>query len=94
MIYETKIQNGQKFIVGHLFKGEEIQVGSHWISSSGGIVIVEEIKTYTVPKYNDQNDLYNWYDVYYFWEEKGERRTHNKDSFSFQCRYSLIVEDT
>lgn len=31
-------------------------------------------------------------DVYYTWYEKGELKIHHKESFSFQCRYCLIVD--
>lgn len=86
MDYETKIKNGYKFIVGHFFKAYEIEVGSRWISSSGGIVTVESINSYGIPN--------PWYEVVYSWEENGEKKTHDKDVFSFQCRYCLIVEDT
>ncbi len=83
---ETEIINGHRVIVGHIFKGDEIQVGSRWIGASGGIVTVEGLNTYgsTTP----------WYEVVYSWYENGEKITHEKDAFSFQCRYCLIVEDT
>jgi hypothetical protein len=86
MDYETKIQNGHKFIVGHFFKPHEIQIGSRWISSCGYVVTVEGLNSYgsTDP----------WYEVVYSWEENGVKKTHDKDVFSFQCRYCLIVEDT
>ena len=83
---ETKIENGHKFIVGHFFKAHQIQVGSRWIGASGGIVTVEGINSYgsTDP----------WIEVTYSWERNGEKFTHEKDAFSFQCRYCLIIEDT
>jgi hypothetical protein len=86
MEYETKIENGHKFIVGHFFKAHEIQVGSRWIGASGCIVTVEGIDSYgsTDP----------WYEVVYSWYENEEKKTHDKDVFAFQCRYCLIVEDT
>ncbi len=46
MNYKTEIKNGYKYIVGHLFKADEIKVGSHWICSSCGIVSVEGLNTY------------------------------------------------
>ena len=86
MDYETKIQNGHKFIIGHFFNADEIQVGSRWIGSGGGIVTVEGLNTY--------GSIGPWIEVQYSWYEKGEKRTHEKDVFAFQCRYCLIVDDT
>ena len=86
MDYETEITNGHKHIVRHFFKAHEIQVGSRWIGSSGGIVTVEGLNTY--------GDTDPWIEVVYSWDENGVKRTNDKDVFSFQCRYCLIVEDT
>jgi hypothetical protein len=86
MDYETKIQNGHKFIVGHFFKAHEIQIGSRWIGASGSIVTVEGLNTY--------GSIDPWIEVVYSWEENGVKKTHDKGVFSFQCRYCLIVEDT
>lgn len=84
MNYETETRNGHKFIVGHFFKAHEIEVGSRWISSSGGIVTVEGLNSY-----GSTDPLF---EVVYSWEENGEKKTHDKDVFSFQCRYCLIVD--
>ena len=86
MDYETKIQNGHKFIVGHFFKPHEIQIGSRWIGSGGGVVTVEGLNTYgsTDP----------WVEVMYSWYQHDVKVTFEKDVFAFQCRYCLIVEDT
>jgi hypothetical protein len=86
MDYETELIDGRKAIVRHFFKAHEIQVGSRWIGSSGGIVTIEGFNTYgsTDP----------WIEVVYSWEKDGEKFTHEKDAFAFQCRYCLIVEDT
>jgi hypothetical protein len=83
---------GHTFIVGHIFPGQSIQAGSRWISSSNNIVTVDKVVSYPASDHEDQN----WYHVHYSWEENGERKTHEKDSFSFQCRYCLLVdsEDT
>lgn len=80
---ETEIQNGHTIVVRHFFKPDEIEVGSRWMGSSGGIVTVEGLNQYgsTDP----------WTEVVYSWMENGEKRTHEKDCFSFQCRYCLIV---
>ena len=69
MDYETKIQNGHKFIVGQFFKPHEIQVGSRWIGSSGGIVTVEGFNSYGVTD--------SWIEVVYSWDENGVKRTND-----------------
>jgi hypothetical protein len=86
MDYETEIINGHTAVVRYFFKPHEIQVGSRWIGVSGGIVTVEGINQY--------GSTNSWYEVVYSWYENGEKKTHDKDQFSFQCRYCLILEDT
>lgn len=85
MDYETEIIDGRKAIVRHFFKPHEIQVGSRWIGSSGGIVTVEGFNTY--------GDTDPWIEVVYSWELNGEKFIHEKDVFIFQSKYCLIVED-
>jgi hypothetical protein len=82
MKYETEIISGHSVVVRHMFKEKEIKIGSNWISSSGNIVTVEEV----IP-YDDKQGI----QIVYSWEENGERKTHSKESFSFQCRYCLII---
>ncbi len=53
---------------------------------SGGIVTVEGLNTY--------GDTDPCIEVTYSWERNGEKITHEKDAFSFQCRYYLIIGDT
>jgi hypothetical protein len=84
MDYETKVTNGYKHIVGHFFKPNEIQVGSRWIGVSGSIVTVEGINLY--------GSTNPWYEVVYSWFENGEKKTNDKDVFSFQCRYCLVID--
>jgi hypothetical protein len=90
MDYETEIINGHTAIVRYIFPREELQVGSRWIGASGGIVTIEEIKIYPA----SDHETKHWYEIYYSWEEGGEKKTHHKDYFSFQCRYCLILENT
>lgn len=87
MSYEVGNQNGYRIAVGHIFKGDEIEPGSRWISTTNGIVTIEEVKLLNT------SDGYEWHEVYYSWEVEGERYTHEKDSFSFQCRYCLILSN-
>jgi len=88
LIMETEIINGHKAVVRHFFKPKEIKPNSRWIGVSGGIVTVEQVKCYPASDHEDEH----WYEVYYSWEENGEKRTHHKESFAFQCRYFLILE--
>lgn len=86
MDYETEIIDGRKAIVRHIFKAHEIKVGSRWARADGskGYVTVEGLNTY--------GSIKPWYEVVYSWEKDGEKFTHEKDTFDFQCRYCLIVE--
>ena len=88
MDYETEIINGHTAVVGHFFKPQEIKVGSRWIGSTGNIVTVEKVRSYPASDHEENH----WYEVFYSWEENGVKKTHNKDQFSFQCRYYLILE--
>lgn len=56
-----------------------IKVGSRWISSSNSIVTVVSID-------NSEWVKYEWMG------SDGTVKQHEKESFAFQCRYSLIVE--
>jgi len=69
---------GNRVVCGHIFAPEEIKIGSRWQASSGNTV--------TVTANNE-----GW--ITYEWIEKGETRSHEKQSFAFQCRYCLIVEE-
>ncbi len=88
MDYETEIIDGRKAIVRHIFKPQEIQIDSRWARADGskGFVTVEGFNTY--------GSTNPWIEVVYSWELNGEKFTHEKDAFAFQCRYCLIVEDT
>ncbi len=70
--------NGRKLVCGHIFKTEEIKKGQRWAPADGSN---REVKIVRVDG--------SW--VKYEWEEKGQRKTHEKDSFAFQCRYCKIV---
>lgn len=85
MNYETEEIKGHKAVVDHFFKESEIEAGSRWISVCGYIVTVEGINQYG-------SGIDPLYEVVYSWEENGEKKTHQKDVFSFQCCYFLIVE--
>ena len=71
--------NGRNIVCGHIYPVSEIKLGSRWAGSSGHEVTVIKI----------END---W--VTYVWREGEDQHKvrHEKDSFSFQCRYCLIVD--
>jgi len=69
---------GKIIICGTIFKNEQIISEQNWMDSSGHIVIVEENNG-------------EW--INYRYEENGIVRRSYKDTFSFQCRYSLIVPE-
>lgn len=83
---ETEIINGHKAAVRHIFKPEELKVGSRWIAADGSnfIVTIEGISSYGSPD--------PWMEVLYSWEINGEKFTNDRDAFGFQSRYCLIVE--
>lgn len=89
MTYETEIINGYNAVVRHIFKGEEIKIGQRWIAIGGYIVTIEDVKIYPPEHENDKP----FYDIYYSWYENGVKKSNDKDWFSFQCRYCLIVDE-
>jgi hypothetical protein len=70
---------GNKIVCRHIFDKDSIQIGSRWQSSCGTIVTVESIC-----------DL-GW--ITYSWVVDGIKKTNEKESFAFQCRYCLILEN-
>ena len=73
---------GKIIICGIVFKNEDIEPEQTWMDSSGHTVIVESIV--------ESNDG-EW--INYRYEETQTVRRSYKDTFSFQCRYSLIVPE-
>lgn len=73
---------GRWIVCGHIYSAEEIVAGQVWQSSGGGTVTVEGTE-----KFGDQT----W--VTYSWITNGEKMLYEKDSFSFQCRYCLVLEN-
>jgi len=71
--------HGRMIVCQHIYKPEEIVIGCRWQGSGGSVVTVESIC-------NLGWVTYSWTDV------NGVKKTHEKESFAFQCRYCLIVE--
>jgi hypothetical protein len=76
----VEIVNGKRLLCGVILPVARIQVGQTWAAASGSNLTVE------VTQVKD-----GW--VEYCWSERGETRHHFKDSFSFQCRYCLVLPD-
>lgn len=73
--------HGRHLVCGHIFKFEEIEVGQVWASADGSDRTVRVTRTRPG----------QW--VEYEWEVQGQTKSHQKDSFSFQCRYCLVVSE-
>jgi hypothetical protein len=73
----TEILNGRKIVCGHIYPLNELKVGQRWAQADGADRVVE-IRTIDGE-----------------WVQYGEHATdttYEKDWFSFQTRYCLIVE--
>ena len=82
---------GKKIVCGHIFPASDIKPGSVWASASlgGYTVTVEKV---VARSWVFQGKVRTSYDVYYR-ENDGQKRLLDKDHFSFQCRYCLVLED-
>jgi len=69
---------GRKIVCGHIYPKDELKVGQRWAQADGADRVVE------IRSIDGE------------WVQYGEHandRTYEKDWFSFQCRFCLIVED-
>jgi hypothetical protein len=89
---ETKIINGHRVIVDHIFPGKELKVGTSWMPSDGDkvIVTIDEIKIYPASDHEEDH----WYEIYYSGELDGEKYADHRDHFNFQVKYCMICEET
>ena len=69
---------GRAILCEYIFKPEDLVVGTKWASTGKTLVIIEEI---------ENNE---W--VKYSWWIDNVKHYHEKDYFSFQCRYCLVLE--
>lgn len=76
--------NGRNIVCGGIFPETEILPNQLWQSSGGSTVTIVS-KSYTEGK----SGKTCW--VKYMWTENCGVVFHEKDSFSFQCRYCLVV---
>jgi hypothetical protein len=75
----TKLVHGRWLLCGHILAHDEIQVGQTWAAADGGNYTVQVLDV----------DRFGW--VRYSWTEGVEERSHEKESFAFQCRYCLVL---
>ena len=62
--------------------------GTNWISSCNNTVTIERIETRIC------KDGSEWSDIHYVWPPTEHSRGYNdKDHFSFQCRYCLLIDE-
>jgi hypothetical protein len=90
MTYQTETENDKTFTIGHIFNRECMKkmTGTNWISSSNNTVTIERIEARIL------KDGTEWVDIHYIWPPtEYSRGFHNKDHFSFQCRYFLLIDD-
>ena len=73
----TEIVNGRKLVCGHIYPLNELKVGTQWAPADGSDRVVE---------IRDIDGEWITYGEY------GNDCTYEKDHFSFQCRYCLIVK--
>lgn len=74
-------ENGRYIVCGHIFKKAELEVGQQWAQADGANRVVSIRKIETLKDG----------DVLVHYGEYGNDRTFEKDWFSFQCRYCLVV---
>jgi len=74
--------NGFNVVVGHIFEKEDLVVNSHWVPADGSLGVVKIVAI-------EKTDSLYWVAYSYNYDSK---KIYEKDSFSFQCRYCLIVE--
>lgn len=72
----VELQNGRHILCGHILPLERLKVGQVWAAGSGTVTIVGIDR--------------DW--ITYEWEEQGKKVWHQKDCFSFQCRYCLVLD--
>ncbi len=72
-----EVVNGRKLVCGHIYPHSELKVGQQWAPADGSDRVV------TIRAIDGEWVQYGEY---------GNDRTYEKDSFSFQCRYCLVVE--
>jgi hypothetical protein len=76
-------KNGHKLVCGHIYDYSQLKVGTTWASADASD------RTVKITKLEQVSGGIYW--VTYVGSD--DNTTHEKDWFSFQCRYCLVVED-
>ena len=74
-----EVKHSRVLLCGHILSREFILPGQRWASADGSN---REVTITSV----------NFDKVEYCWDQNGSVVYHSKDSFSFQCRYCLVVD--
>ncbi len=77
-----ELLNNRYLLCGHILSTAFVRVGQVWAPASGGNYEV------TITDVTDGWVTYEWNE----WDESGIIKHHSKDSFSFQCRYCLVID--
>ena len=77
---QIKVVNNRRLLCGPPLKLEQLAPGQLWAAASGA--------DHSVHIVSIDGEL-----VRYEWKEGTEVRQHEKDAFSFQCRYCLVVAE-
>jgi hypothetical protein len=72
----VEIVNGRKLLCGQILKPDQLAVGQTWAPASGSD------RTVKIIGINGEWVRYEW---------EGSTVSHEKDAFSFQCRYCLVL---
>lgn len=75
--------NGRNLLCGGILPKDQLRVGQKWAQADGADRVVE---IRAIEPYGDIGELDIIYGVH------GNDTSYTKDSFSFQCRYCLVVE--
>lgn len=80
-MYRVEFVNGRYLLCGGLIPVDCIKAGQQWASADGSdrFVKIENVRES------------EWVD--YSWLDNGEKKTHTKLAFAFQCRYCLVLEN-
>lgn len=65
---------------------DRIQPGQKWQAAGGSVVTVEKIRPISFIWENNVID----YAVVYSWDDNGQKKSHEKLLYAFQCRYVQI----
>lgn len=80
--FRVENHHGNDIVCGGILPHRLLEVGQKWQGSSGGVVEITRLESFGT----EPGDLI----VHY---ESPSQKPHHKLSFSFQCRYCLVLKD-